>query len=182
MASKEEKVAKKIEDMLEDIELDLGQIGTHLAKAGSSDPYFLVRLSLVLDAAQEELKRKSPKKSKGNLESRARKLVDQAKEGSGQVLTDLYSEHAFEGEPCDLCEWVISESDDFEWLEPDAWIFEALISNRNCPDSLLSKMMDDFEPAPAAWGIAAEIQHHPNASPMTAARADRYSNGLEWDD
>lgn len=182
MTSKEEKVAKKIEEMFEDIELDLDQIGAHLAKAGSSDPYFLPRLSLVLDAAQEQLQRKSPKKPKGNLESKARKLVDQAKEGSGKVLTALYTEHAFEDEPCDLCEWVISDGDDFEWLEPEAWIFEALISNKNCPDSLLSKMMDDFEPAPAAWGIAAEIQHHPNASPETASRADKYSNGPEWDD
>jgi hypothetical protein len=182
MASKEEKVAKKIEEMFEDIELDLNQIGIHLSKVASEDSFFLPRLSLVLDAAQEQLNRKSPKKSKGNLESKARKLVDQAKEGSGKVLTALYSEHAFEDEPCELCEWLISESDDFEWLEPDAWIFEALISNRNCPDSLLSKMMDDFEPAPAAWGIAAEIQHHPNASPETVARADKYSNGPEWDD
>jgi hypothetical protein len=182
MKSKEKKVAKKIEEMFQDIELDLNKIGTQLAKAGSNDSFLLPRLSLVLDAAQEELQRKRSEEPKGGLGSKAKKLVDQAKEGSGQVLTDLYIKHAFEDVPCDLCAWVTSESDAFEWLEPDAWIFEALISNTNCPDSLLSKMMDDFEPAPATWGIAAEIQHHPNASPETVARADKYSNGPEWDD
>ena len=104
-----------------------------------------------------------------NVESNAEDLLASTRQGPAKDLTALYSIHAFEEERCELCEWVSGELE----LGED-WFLETIIENPNCPDELLQKMIYEFKASPGAWGIAAGIQEHSNASALTRELATEY--------
>jgi hypothetical protein len=107
--------------------------------------------------------------SENSIEAIAEELLASTRQGPANDLTALYATHAFEEEPCELCEWVSGELE----LGED-WFLESIIENPNCPDELLQKMIYEFKASPGAWGIAAGIQEHPNASALTRELATEY--------
>lgn len=180
MSVQEEKAAKKLEEIGVDFDLNVESVGRYLSSISSSPSITFLRLRMIVESAESELKNKKPHSKKGSVQDRAQNLVAQATEGDGRRLTTLLKNHGFEEEKCELCEWI-SSNDYGNWLSPDEWIFEALLRNENSSDSILSKLMDTFESAPGAWGIASELEYHPNASTKTISRAKKYSTGPEWD-
>ena len=170
MGKREKAAAAQIEDALDDHEIDLEQVGKLLAKS-----HQITRLNWVLDAANELLHTEKYTLPEPKRALEAQRLLLTAQKDSGRVLTTTYNKHAFEDEECQLCEWVSRE------LEMgDEWIFEALIANENCPDSLLRKMIEEFSGSPAAWGVAGGIEVHPNASAKTIALASKYMETFDY--
>lgn len=182
MSASEERAAKLLEEIGSDIDLDVEKIGRSLAKSASSPGITFFRLKMILEVAEDSLKNKQPKPSSkhDSAASRAQRLIDQATEGSGRELVSILKNHGYEDVKCELCDWIASNSSE-EWLNADEWVYEALLRNQNTTDNLLSKILDIFESAPGAWGIASEIEYHQNASSKTIARAQAYSNGTDWD-
>jgi len=104
-----------------------------------------------------------------SIEAIAEELLTSTKQGLAKALVALYETHAFEEEQCDLCEWVSGELE----LGED-WFLETIIGNPHCPDEILQKMIYEFKASPGAWGIAAGIQEHANASALTRELATEY--------
>lgn len=171
MGKKEQAAARQIEDSISDIGIDLQLVGKLLASS-----YQITRLNWVLDAANQQLHAEKYTLPEPKRELEAQRLLLTAQKDSGKALTDVYKKHAFEEEQCQLCEWI---SDELEMGEE--WVFEALIANENCPDSLLRKMIDEFSAAPGAWGIAESIATHPNASAKTKALVSSHMETFDYD-
>lgn len=171
MAKKEKAAAAKIEDALSDYELDLELVGNLLADSNE-----ITRLNMVVKAANEQASSRKYTLPESKRELEAQRLLLTAQKDSGKALSAIYNKHAFEDEPCELCEWISEEMEIGE-----EWVFEALIGNPNCPDSLLRKMIEEFSSAPAAWGVAADIEVHPNASAKTKTLASEYMETFDED-
>lgn len=173
MGSKEKRALKQIDETISDWELDLDLIGIYLSNLPASSSTYN-RLMIILDAATEEMKAKKYTMSESKRAFEAEKLLLSAQKGSSRSVSTIYGKHAFEDDQCQLCEWI---SDEMEMGEE--WLFEAVIGNPNCPDSLLRKMIEEFSTSPAAWGVAGAIELNPNASAKTKELVSKYMESFD---